>query len=83
MLDFSLFTVGDLKLLIYATTIETRIEGDLGKLFRSFLSALYFFILFEKGVIKMQGHNQVFQMIECVFDRFFSESVSSFYVQFN
>jgi hypothetical protein len=31
----------------------------------------------------MQGHYQVFQMIERVFDRFFSESVSSFYVQFN
>jgi hypothetical protein len=30
------FTVGDLKLLIYATTVETRIVGELGKLFRSF-----------------------------------------------
>jgi hypothetical protein len=34
--DFSALTVGDLKLLIYATTVETRIVGDLGKLFRSF-----------------------------------------------
>jgi hypothetical protein len=46
------FTVGDLKLLIYATTVETRIVGDLGKLFRSFLSALCFLILFGKGAIK-------------------------------
>jgi hypothetical protein len=37
MLDFlRVFTVGDLKLLIYATTVETRIVGELGKLFRSF-----------------------------------------------
>jgi hypothetical protein len=50
MLDFlRVFTVGDLKLLIYATTVETRIVGDLGKLFRSFLSALCFLILFGKG----------------------------------
>jgi hypothetical protein len=37
MLDFlRVFTVGDLKLLIYATTVETRIVGELDKLFRSF-----------------------------------------------